>query len=1087
MADSGPAILVVDDNASKRLAVVSILAPLGHTVIEAESGVAALRKVTERPFAAILMDVVMPLMNGYEAADLIRARSGLERTPIIFITAHALDEAQIPLAYASGAVDFIFAPIVPNILRAKVSFFVDLFVKSSKLERLGIEHRENEAHMRGVLDNVAEGIVTIDHEGVIESFNRAATAFFGYDEREAIGQPFARMVPPLTAAQRAASGVPPDSVGHRKDGSTFPIEIDFSDLGLGARSIRIGCVRDISERRRAERRLEAEYGVASVLAESPELDAGLERILATLGRGLGWEVAALWMVGDDEAALTCRHFWKAPGIDVAEFEEATRELRMSRGEGLMGSVWANDEPKWLPGIGSNAEDNTYMRSQPALRCGLRSSFAIPITVANRVLGVMEFLSHHAREPDLELLQVLGVIGGEIGRFIQRARADESLRLSETRLAEAQCIAHIGSWEWDVVAGNVILSDQLLHLFGFEPDEFAGTYEAYLELVHPDDRTFVEAKVGEAVETASPTSYEGRVIRCDGAVRIFHTDLTVDVGEDGRAVRVAGTAQDVTESTEAGQKLRASEERFRRLFEFAAVGIALMDREGRIFSANPAFEHMLGYQPGGLEGVTVLEITHEDEREVTSRYIDALVSGEQPEEHREKRYVRRDGGVVWANLSASLVQDAEGKPDYCVSIVEDITERKQLQEQFIQAQKMEAVGRLAGGIAHDFNNLLLAINGFSELALSEIGQDDDSVRGSVSSIKDAGQRAAKLTRELLAFSRKEVLQPVVADLNEITQRTEGLIRQVIGASIELSLALDPGLGRAMLDPSRLEQAIMNLSINARDSMHEGGRLAISTSNVSITEPQPMAGADLEPGSYVVIAVGDTGHGMDEETQSRIFEPFFTTKEREQGTGFGLATVFGFVTQSNGHVRVSSAPGRGTTFELFFPRVFDAPATNGGPVDAATDHVGTILLVEDEDMVRNLLSKVLTKRGYHVVEACTGLEAVDIADHYSGKVDVLVTDLVMPGMGGVAAAEHIVRNHPEAAVIFMSGYTNEVAALDTLAGDVVFLQKPFSSEDLLAKIESALARSDDSSSSGDLSASIGALLPVENEEMAKELRR
>lgn len=394
-----------------------------------------------------------------------------------------------------------------------------------------------------------------------------------------------------------------------------------------------------------------------------------------------------------------------------------------------------------------------------------------------------------------------------------------------------------------------------------------------------------------------------------------------------------------------------------------------------------------------------------------------------------------------------MRDEEGRVEYTIGIIEDLRERRVLEEQFLQAQKMEAVGRLAGGIAHDFNNLLLAINGYSELALSDLGSERSSVRSNIDQIKVAAQRAAKLTRELLAFSRKEILQPVVTDLNEVVGGMENLLRQVVDASVTLNIVLDPELEPLRLDPNRMEQALMNLAINARDAMPEGGRLRIATSSLELRESWILEHGTLEAGSYAVVTVSDTGLGMDDETKRRIFEPFYTTKEADRGTGLGLSTVFGFVKQSKGQLAVESEPGQGTTFTVFVPVLEDSG--DAGERELA-EGLETVLLVEDDEIVRHLLGDVLEQAGYRVLAAADGVEAVEMAGR-EPLIDVVVTDLVMPELGGRAAAEQIAGIHPATRVIYMSGYTEESRALEAIAAETPFLQKPFAPADLLAKIK------------------------------------
>jgi nitrogen-specific signal transduction histidine kinase/ActR/RegA family two-component response regulator len=390
------------------------------------------------------------------------------------------------------------------------------------------------------------------------------------------------------------------------------------------------------------------------------------------------------------------------------------------------------------------------------------------------------------------------------------------------------------------------------------------------------------------------------------------------------------------------------------------------------------------------------------------------------------------------------------------LVNDVTERKQLEEQLRQSQKMEAVGQLAGGVAHDFNNLLTAITGYSELTLRWL-PEDSAMRHNVLEIKKAGERAASLTRQLLAFSRRQVLQPVVLDINSLVTDVSKMLRRLVGEDIEFITLLRPEAGRINADPGQIEQVLMNLVVNARDAMPRGGKLIIETANVELDEAYADRHVAVNPGSYVMLAVSDTGTGMDEETRARIFEPFFTTKEEGKGTGLGLSTVYGIVKQSGGNVWVYSEVGRGTTFKIYLPRVAEdtqeqVPAVEREELLRGTE---TILLTEDEGLVRRLVREALETYGYTVLETTSGGEAISACEGYDGPIHLLVTDVIMPGMDGRELANELTRLRPEMRVLFMSGYTDDaIVHHGVLDADMPFLQKPFSPDDLARKVREVL---------------------------------
>jgi nitrogen-specific signal transduction histidine kinase/CheY-like chemotaxis protein len=392
----------------------------------------------------------------------------------------------------------------------------------------------------------------------------------------------------------------------------------------------------------------------------------------------------------------------------------------------------------------------------------------------------------------------------------------------------------------------------------------------------------------------------------------------------------------------------------------------------------------------------------------------------------------------------------------IGISRDVTELNRLEEQFRQAQKMEAVGRLAGGVAHDFNNLLTGINGYCELVFNRLRADDPS-RELLAEIRKCGERAATLTRQLLAFSRKQVLQPQVVSLNTLLGELLKLLKRLIGEDIELALVPGAALGLAKVDPGQFEQAVINLAVNARDAMPRGGRLTIETHNAELAEGYAERYPEVRPGRYVLVVVRDSGQGMDEATKARIFEPFFTTKEPGKGTGLGLAMVYGFVKQSGGHIEVESEPGRGATFKVYLPRAEETtPSAKSSPsllqMPKGTE---TVLLVEDEDAVRALSKLVLQSSGYTVLEARDGQEGVWVAQQHQGPIHILVTDLVMPRLSGQQLAVLLVQARPHLRVLFMSGYTDEaVLRHGVFEADAAFLQKPFNAIGLARKVREVL---------------------------------
>jgi PAS domain S-box-containing protein len=500
------------------------------------------------------------------------------------------------------------------------------------------------------------------------------------------------------------------------------------------------------------------------------------------------------------------------------------------------------------------------------------------------------------------------------------------------------------------------------------------------------------------------------------------------------------------------ELLASEERYSQLVELAPVGIAVYV-DGKFVFLNRTGATMLGAErPDELLGRSVLDLVQPaDQAKIEGRKH--LVEAGEKVPPALIRALRLDGAEAFLE-AASIPITYRGQPAI-QTVFRDVTAKLQLEEQFRQAQKMEAIGQLAGGVAHDFNNLLGVIIGYSDLMLGTVPADDPDCER-IEKIRNAGEAAASLTRQLLAFSRRQVLEPRVLDLNKVVDETHSMLRRVIGENIEIRTRLGSGLGRIHVDPVQLEQVILNLAINARDAMPEGGRLTIETSNAEMDEAYARKHPVVQPGSFVLLTVSDTGVGMDKETLARVFEPFFTTKERGKGTGLGLSTVYGIVKQSGGFVWAYSEPGQGATFKVYLPRV-DQLTTASSLPHAQVEARGseTILLVEDEEPLREMIREMLEGAGYAIVSAGTPEEALRLAERYSSRLDLLLTDVILPGMSGRELAEAVLRMKHGVRVLFMSGYADDIIGRHgVLDPEFGFLEKPFHGDELRRKVRDLL---------------------------------
>ena len=503
-----------------------------------------------------------------------------------------------------------------------------------------------------------------------------------------------------------------------------------------------------------------------------------------------------------------------------------------------------------------------------------------------------------------------------------------------------------------------------------------------------------------------------------------------------------------------------------LIEASPLAIVTFDPEGVVTMWNPAAERIFGWSGNEALGTHLPFVPAEKQAEFLALRRRALLGEEftEPELHRR----RADGSPIVVSVSTAPLRRPDGTIYGIMSILMDVTERKvaeetrdrltMVEEQLRQSQKMEAVGRLAGGVAHDFNNLLTAISGYSDLLLHRL-PEYSTLRRDVEEIRKAGDRAAALTRQLLAFSRRQVLQPKVLDLNIVVAKMGQMLRRLVGENIELSIDASPSLSRVKADPGQIEQVIVNLVVNARDAMPDGGRITIATADADLSPSYAAAHPEVVPGPHVLLSVADTGQGMSVEVQAHLFEPFFTTKERGKGTGLGLATVYGIVQQSGGHIRVNSAPERGSTFLMYLPRV-EAPedGAEGGDrplLPHPSPGTETVLLTEDEEVVRRLTREILSGNGYKVLEAGNGREALLVSEAHRGEIDLLLTDVIMPKMSGRDLGERIRLQRPGLRILYMSGYTDDaILRHGVLENGIPFLQKPFTPEGLARMVREVL---------------------------------
>jgi PAS domain S-box-containing protein len=591
------------------------------------------------------------------------------------------------------------------------------------------------------------------------------------------------------------------------------------------------------------------------------------------------------------------------------------------------------------------------------------------------------------------------------------------------------------------------------VLGYSADELKKS--SGFEQIHPDDRAKVQEAAAEARRSGEGKTLEYRIRHKDGSWRVLESTSSAILSKKGEPERLVIVNRDVTERKKTVEALRQSEVSFRSLVEEAPYGIYRVTEDGEFLRVNPALQKILGYEsPDELLKTNLgLDVFRHP---VDFRRLVELLGSVGEFKDVEVDWKRKDGIPITVRCSGRRLNEGPDGTPYFEAFAEDVTDRRVLERQLRMAAKMEAVGRLSGGIAHDFNNLLGVIIGYSQVLRRRLGSDNPLYEHA-DEVEKAAQRAVSLTRQLLAFSRQQILTPVVLDLNRLVSDMEKMLPRLLGEDIAVSIKLDPELGSVKADQGQVEQVVMNLAVNARDAMPEGGRLVITTANVELDQAYARHHPGAKPGRCVMLAVTDSGIGMSSETLAHIFEPFFTTKEVGKGTGLGLATVYGVVKQSGGYLWVDSQLGKGASFQIFLPRIDEAVAPRSAGPSQEENLRGneTVLLVEDADALRKLARSFLLDHGFQVLPASNGEEAMEVARKHNGPIHLLLTDVVMPGMNGRALADKLLARLPQLKVVYISGYTDSfIAGHGVLEEGTHLLHKPFTEAALIWKIREVL---------------------------------
>ena len=871
---------------------------------------------------------------------------------------------------------------------------------------------------RVVAENASDAIISIDHESVILFANPAAERVFGYSLSELLGQQVTNLMPDylrhlhkaavhayVKTGQKHTSWKGLQLTGLHKSGAEIPLEISFGEHVRNGRHIFTGILRDVSERHRIERELrQSQEKYAKMIHSSPD-------------------------------AVTLRSL---PDRRYVEVNEGFTRLTGYAAEEVIGKtpsevgIWS-DNPSHVEVLEKLQRDEEvrdvefeFRTKGGEHRYGAVSATRLTVGTASYMLSISRDITER-KKAEVRLSQLAAIVDSSFDAIIGKT-------LDGTIVS------------WNAAAEAV---------YGYSSAEVVGksiTLLASAEQRHEVDQLLERLARGEKIE-----HHETTRIRKDGQKLIVATTLSPVRDTSGKIVGASAISRDISERRRAEQDLRRSEARFASLVQDAPYGIYRVTLEGRFLQVNPALVRMLGYHSESelLERNIGTDVYNK--AELREQLIDEYWRHKEFTDV-EAHWKRKNGDRIIVRLSGRAVERAEGEIAYFEVFAEDITERRSLERQLLQSQKMDAIGRLAGGVAHDFNNLLGVILGQTELLQAELGSDP-RVHRRTEAIDQSARRAADLTKQLLVFSRRQFIEPRVVDTNAIVQDVEKLLKRLIGEDVELAMHLTPNTGNIKIDPSQLEQILLNLAVNARDAMPGGGKLILETALVELDEVYARQHLGAKAGNFVLLAVSDTGTGMDSQTMARIFEPFFTTKPEGRGTGLGLATVYGIVKQNNGYIMAYSEPGHGTTFKLYFPSVPAASELRGQESDQGEFARGceTILLVEDEPALRELARELLEANGYKVIEAERGEQAIHLVEHSQAPIDLLLTDVIMPGMGGKQLATRLLDLRPGLHILYMSGYADDVISnRGVVRENTLLLSKPFTRAILLRKVREALAK-------------------------------
>jgi two-component system cell cycle sensor histidine kinase/response regulator CckA len=973
--------------------------------------------LTREPFDLIISDYNLPGYDG--VAALKKAQVTQPDVPVILISGTVVEEQAVKCLQI-GATDYLLKGrldrLVPAVQRA-------LQEAETRRARMRVESAlgESEARKAAILDSVLDCIVTMDSNGTVIEFNASAARTFGYTKAGAIGRPLADLIIPQRFRERHNAGMARylatgkwpligeliEIMAMRSDGTELLVELAITAIGSGPDSIFTFVLRDITARKQEE------------------------ATRARLAAIVDWSDDAIFSMAMDETILT----WNAGAERLYGY---TASEMVGRNRALLAPDGKSDELVSIMAKAARGEAGEPLETQRRRKDGSVVDISLVVSPMADPTGRIASVSTIARD------------------ITGRKKAEASVRDERDRAQQYLDTADVILLKLDKEGRILLVNRYACAVLGWTADELLG-------------RDWTETCLPAGIRDASRTKFhdllrgdrsitESPILTRSGEVRLFEWRCQVLRDDEGNAIGSFSSGTDITERHLAVEALRKAEERVRFALDAAGVGVWDMNCATGMVQLSEIVESQYGLLPGTFGGTfeALIERIHPDDRQAMHDAVEkAMKSG--ADFSTQHRPLLPDGSVRWLSGAGRFLLGKHGEPVRGLGISQDVTERRTLEAQYQQAQKMEAIGRLAGGVAHDFNNLLTVILGYCRLLLASLAPDDPR-EADLAAIQTAGTRAAGLTRQLLAFSRKQIIEPTLLDLNVVVADMQSMLGRLIGEDVKVVLGLRPELGPVKADRGQVEQVVMNLALNARDAMPKGGALTIETANVELDENYAKTHLSVKPGPHVVLTVTDSGTGMSPEVQARLFEPFFTTKEVGKGTGLGLATVDGIVARSGGSVKVDSEIGRGTSFKVYFPRADAAPMALEAAPRVAVPRAGTetVLVVEDEKELRELAGRLLRQEGYTVLLAANADEARHLFDE-NPSIDLLLTDVVMPGASGPELVKQLVERRPALRVIHMSGYTDEaIVHHGVLDPGIAFLPKPFSSESLGRKIREVLDR-------------------------------